>query len=98
MYELEDGVPIPPIKRRSKNTPRRKYPFESMKIGTVMYVPDKTIETASTHAHKVASYLGYKFTIRTIDILRDSGTGRWRLAADDELGDAMLGVGIWRIQ
>lgn len=87
--ETQKGVPIPPIKRAR----RPKYPFETMEVGAMFFVPGKPRGRLVTYVSTMAKKLGRKFTTRHLH-MRETVEG-FVVAEAGERG-AVEGVGVWR--
>lgn len=94
MFELQRGVPIPPVKR-SVTPVRRKYPFEDMQVGDFFFVDGKTKNTLGTHVSTVGKELGRKFSTR-LTFARKNKSG-WEICEPGDKG-AVQGVGVWRVE
>lgn len=88
------SVPIPKT-IRPQGGRARKYPFETMEVGEMFFVPNKTRNTMSTHASTVGKKLGKKFATRLTTMVETS-TG-WKPCAPGYPG-AVVGVGVWRVK
>lgn len=93
MFELQRNVPIPPVNRSGRTPRRRKYPFESMKVGEMFFVPNKTKNTLNTHLAAVSKQLGHKYRSR-LTFMRQGEDG-WELC-DPQHPAAVQGIGVWR--
>lgn len=91
MYEVQKGVPIPPVDHGPKQ--RRKYPFDTMEVGDMFFAPGKTTATISAHVSTVAKALNRKFTTRQT-VMRKTRSG-WE-ACQPGVAGATKGVGVWR--
>lgn len=92
MFEVRKDVPIP--KAMSPKPPaRRKYPFETMGVGGMFFVPHKAKNTMAPHASSVGRKLGRKFVTRLTHMLE--GPKGWEPCAASDAG-AVLGIGVWR--
>lgn len=92
MFEIKKGVKIPaPI----VPTKRLKYPFETMAVKDMFFVPGKERNTLSTHVSTVGRTLGRKFVTR-LCYMREDLEG-WKPCEADTPG-AVLGIGVWRTE
>lgn len=94
MHEVQEGVPIPKITRAGA-AKRRKYPFEDMAVGAMFFAPGKTAASLGTHASKVGSALGRKFSVRSCTMRQVDDA--WQLCEPEDK-DAVDGVGVWRVE
>lgn len=94
MHEPIKNIPLPSAvaSRRGKGRPR-KYPFETMEVGDMFFVPNRTKNNMTTHASAVGSKLGKKFATRRIYMTKEDG--QWRSCESHEEG-AIMGIGVWR--
>ena len=90
MLDVQEGIPLPPKKRRRV---RLKYPFESMEVGEFFFVPHKPTNNMAPYVSSVGKRLGKKFYTRHVHMKRT--LAGWEPCADDTKG-AVLGVGVWR--
>lgn len=95
MLKLQSNVPVPRTIRPSARGRRRKYPFESMKIGSFFFVPGITRDQIYGHVWSVGKQLGVKFTTR-LAYMRQVGE-EWQPCDQNDMG-ATLGVGVWRTE
>lgn len=91
MYKVQSDIPVPPVTRRVRRP--RKYPFETMEVGAMFFVPNKTAAALGTHVGKSGKVLGRTFAVRSVT-MRDN-CGVWELCDADAPG-ATTGVGVWR--
>lgn len=95
MYEINKGIPLPPIDR-SGNGSRRKYPIETMEVGDQLFVPGRASRSVSAYISRISKGLPGKFTARACWMKKDAD-GRWQLT--EERGPpATEGTGVWRIE
>lgn len=91
------NVPLPSaVVARVGGGRRRKYPFETLDVGEMFFVPDRVKNNITTYASAVGKKLGRKFATRLMH-MRPTGKddSPWEVcAADDPL--ACLGIGVWR--
>lgn len=92
MYDVVKDVPLPPIRRNKKRV--RKYPFETMAVGEMFFVPTKTRNLLTTQASAATAELGFKFSTRTVT-MKQVGTD-W-VMCDVSEPEAVAGIGVWRI-
>lgn len=94
MHETIKNVPIPSaVSARQRVGRRRKYPFNTMDVGEMFFVPNRTKNNLTTHASAVGRKLGRKFATRLMH-MRDTGD-HWEPCAESDDG-AVIGVGVWR--
>ncbi len=94
MHEVQKNIPIPRAMRPSAPA-RRKYPFETMDVGDMFFVPGKAKNTLATHVSTVGAQLGRKYGTRVL-YMRETIEG-WKPCEPDEDG-AVIGVGVWRTE
>ncbi len=94
MYKAHSGVPLP--KPIMPKTPRRKYPFETMEVGDMFFVPDQPKNTLVTWCSTVGTKLGRKFTTRVTHVIPDK-QGNPQVVEPDTDG-AVQGIGVWRTE
>lgn len=92
MFNVQSYVPIPKA-ARLKPVARRKYPFDTMKLREMFFVPGKTKNTLTTHACTVGKQLNKRFETRLTYMHRLDG--KWVPCEADAPG-AKLGIGVWR--
>jgi hypothetical protein len=90
MYEIIDNVPIPTSIRMG----RRKYPFDTLNVGSMFCIPGKTKNTMGTHASTIGKRLNRRFQTKLI-YMTETDMG-WMPAEADAKG-AELGIGVWRV-
>jgi len=95
MLPVQRNIPMPKALRTAP-APRRKYPFEDMKVGDMFFVPNKTKNTLATHASTVGKALDRKFVTR-LAYMAATKRGGWDQATHETPG-AVLGVGVWRVR
>ena len=97
MHQPMKNVPLPSaMASRTGSGRQRKYPFDTMEVGEMFFVPDREKNNLTTHASAVGRQLGRKFATR-LTHMRPTGdeAAPWEpCGADDP--DANLGVGVWR--
>lgn len=95
MFKLQSNVPLPKTIRPRARGRRRKYPFESMKVGSFFFVPGITREQIYGHVWQTGKQLNMRFSTRACYMREVSG--EWQLCGDQSEKGATLGVGVWRI-
>lgn len=92
MHEVQRNIPVP---KPEKVMPRRgrKYPFESMEIGDMFFVPGRTKNNLMSLASITGKNLNRKFTTR-LTFMVESLDG-WQQATKDT-PRAVQGIGVWR--
>ena len=95
MFKLQSNVPLPRTIRPRARGRRRKYPFESMQIGSFFFVPGIERNQIYGHVFKVGKELGMKFATRACHMQKVGDA--WQPCDQLEKG-ATLGVGVWRIE
>jgi hypothetical protein len=95
MFAIQKNVAIPKT-IRSAPPSKRKYPFDSMEIGDMFFVPGKTKNTMATHASSVSKKLGKKFKTQLV-YMAELEDGSWEpTVSTDE--DGVIGIGVWRTE
>jgi len=92
MHEVQRNVPIPKV---AKTEGRRKYPFESMAVGDMFFVPGKTKNTLTAITSTAGRKLKRKFTTR-LCYMAETRDG-WKQVPSSAKG-ATIGVGVWRVK
>lgn len=93
MYEINKGIPLPPIKRSSGP---RKYPIETMEVGDQIFIPGRPSKSVSAYISRISKGLPGKFTARACFMAKDSD-GNWQ-PCDPGGPPATEGTGVWRIE
>jgi hypothetical protein len=82
MIEIENGIPIPAIKRLASGR-RAKYPFSALAVGQSFFVPNQPGKTNRQliiaivgSAQHITRKTGHRFTSRTVE----GGIRVWRFA------------------
>jgi hypothetical protein len=96
VLKLQTNVPLPRTIRPRARGRRRKYPFESMQIGSFFFVPGITREQIYGHVWKTGKQLNMKFSAR-LCYMRNDAADNWQPCEATETG-ATLGVGVWRTE
>ena len=94
-FKVKAGVKLPTVEETKNRTPR-KYPFDTVKVGEIFFVPDKTADKFSTYAARQAKLLGRKFRSQTIVMRQDLQTNEWELCKSGAPG-AKRGTAVTRI-
>lgn len=94
MYEINKNVPKPAASQPPRPS-RRKYPFEEMAVGDMFFVPNRPRNTLATHVSTVGKQLGRKFSTRMVKMVETEAG--WELAKDDD-PNAVVGIGVWRVE
>ena len=94
MIDVQKNIPVPHPDKTVPRGPRRKYPFETMQVGDMFFVPHKTRNTLMSHVSVTGKSLGKKFTTR-LTYMVESLDG-WKQATKDT-PHAVQGIGVWRI-
>lgn len=92
-YPIQKNIPIPKTIRK-KVFFRRKYEFETMDVGDMFFVPNRSKNTLATHASTVGRALGKKFITKLAYMHLVKGA--WVPCEDTDEG-ATLGIGVWRV-
>ena len=72
MIEIQVGVPIAPIERKTRVS---KYPWHAMEIGDSFFVADLTARGFAGSVYSAGKRSGKKFTVRAMD----GGVRVWRI-------------------
>lgn len=91
---IQKKIPVPKT-LRPRGGRARKYPFETMQVGDMFFVPNRERNTLATHASTVSKKLGKRFTTRLTHMLETSSG--W-VPCEPEHPKAVLGIGVWRTQ
>ena len=89
-FDVKPGVAIPPPGRPPK------YPFKTMAVDEMFFVPDKTTEIMSTYAALQGRKLDKKFTTQMAFMRQPTKGGAWEPCRDTSPG-AVHGVVVRRI-
>lgn len=91
-------IPIPEIDRRPKG-PQRKFPLDTMGVGGVLLLPNRTSKAVSAYVSRIARNLPGKFSARQCWMRpRDTPDGvEWDRCAPEDDG-AVKGVAVCRIE
>jgi hypothetical protein len=93
VFRLQSNVPLQKTIRPRARGRRRKYPFESMQIGSFFFVPGLTRQQIYGHVWQVGRELNMKFSTR-LCYMREVNE-EWQ-PCDQLAKGATLGVGVWR--
>ena len=91
MYKIQKAVTKPRIARKG---PPEKYPFSTMAVGDMFFVPDRKKNTVAPHASKKGRALGRKFSTRML-WMHQTKSGVW-VTSSANTPKAVYGVGVWR--
>lgn len=91
LLPVQKDVPLP---TRQPRQPRRKYPFETMNVGDMFFVPERTVKSMSAYVSRTTKDLAATFNVRKTWMYRDSDD-EWVLCSEDH-PRAVLGAGVWR--
>lgn len=94
MFPVQRNVPLPKAARVARRG-RRKYPFETMEVGDMFFVPNRSRNTMTPHVSAEGKALGRKFATRLVHMV-ETKRG-WVIAKEDTAG-AVQGVGVWRVE
>lgn len=95
MYELQSDVPLADVVPGKRKGRRSKYPFESMRVDDMFFVPNKDKNTLAAYVWSVGTELGRKFASRLTYMKRVGD--KWEPCdADDP--KAVRGIGVWRTE
>lgn len=96
MFKVQAGVPLPEINRSAK-TPRRKYPFETMAVEDMFFIPGKSCKSVSAYVSRATKDVPGKWSARQCWMWQDQRTGDWRDCTPSAAG-AVQGTGVWRVE
>ena len=77
MFEIRKNVPVPASTREGFRKPS-KYPFTSMEVGDMFFVPGAK-KSFSSLVSANSKRLGRKFTVRSVTNGEVAGMGCWRV-------------------
>lgn len=77
MFETRAGIPIPATVREGFSKPS-KYPFKTMEVGEMFFVPEAK-KSFSSLASAAGKRLGRKFSTRAVEDNGVAGIGCWRV-------------------
>lgn len=93
VYKIIRNEPVARIARSNLGS-CRKYPFETMDVGDMFFVPNRNRNTMTTLVCTTGKRLERKFVSRMV-YMRDLGDSQWTTCAPAAVG-ATLGIGVWR--
>jgi hypothetical protein len=96
LVHIQRNVPQPKKIRTSTGSRPRKYPFADMDVGSMFFIPNKTKNTLSSYLSTVSKRLGCRFSSRMLTMKQDR-KGQWTPCPATDT-DAILGIGVWRIE
>lgn len=92
MFEVYDGVPVPPVKRPSGP---RKYPVRTMTVGQMFFVTGRKSRSVGAYIARITKDIEAKFIVRHC----------WVVFKDDKPVEvpegtpgAEEGTGVWRTE
>ena len=91
-YAVKKGASLPPPR---VGVSRHKYPFATVGIGDMFFVPDKTTKQLSTYAALCGRKLGRRFRTQTAHMRQDLLTNEWEPCKPGAIG-SRRGVAITR--
>lgn len=100
-YVPQKGIAVWPVDRAPKN-PNRKYPFPTLKVGEMIFIPGAVTKKMSAYVSKETKDLPGKFVTRhgfmRAAVQDDEGVvTRWEEVAEDAPG-AVEGTAVWRTE
>jgi hypothetical protein len=95
VFQLQSNIPLPRTIRPKAKGRRRKYPFESMQVGSFFFVPGIVREQIYGHVYHTGKQIGFKFAVRACYMRHVSD--EWQICEANDKG-ATLGVGVWRTE
>jgi hypothetical protein len=94
MLKIKKRVPMPEPRRPQR---KRKYPFESMAVGDMFFVPGGSAKSVSSYASLIGAKLEKKFNTRQVFAIHRSDG--WQVVDDpSDHPKAVEGIGVWRKQ
>lgn len=94
LLSVQKGVPMPEIDRSPKGA-RRKYPVDTMAVGDMFFVQNRTSKSVSAYISRITKNLPGKFTARHCWMRFEAG--KWVTAEANSPG-AVEGAGVWRLE
>jgi len=94
MFEVKKDIPIPE-NVGAKGSSRSRYPFQSMDVGDMFFIPNQTKNTFSAQTWKYGRRHGVKFATRMLH-MKESLDG-WETCEPTTKG-AVQGIGVWRVK
>lgn len=92
VLKVYDGVPMPPARRPK----RRKFPFETMRVGQMVFDPDRSTRSVSAYVSRVTRSMPGKFRARHCWVVFDENE-QPREVPEGTPG-AIEGTGVWRTE
>ena len=92
-FKVKPGVELPPARRAGR---ARKYPFDTLAVGELFFVPDQTTANLTTYASLQGRKLGRKFRTQMAIMRQDLETDEWEVCQAGAPG-AKNGVAIERV-
>lgn len=95
-------VTIPIVKgaalpKPAYNGRKTRYPFETMEVGDMFFLPDRTTNSFATYVSLQGRKLNRRFRTRFMHMHRDTPEAAWQECEKDAPG-ACQGVGVWRVE
>lgn len=91
-FEVISDIPLPTNSRVTAG--ESKYPYATLNVNQLFFIPNKTKNTMATSASTAGKRLGRKFSTRLIKMVRENN--KWRKAQPGEEG--VIGIGVWRVE
>lgn len=91
MYEVQKGVPIPP--RELPPRGNRLYPFETMQVGEMFFVPNRQKNNLGGYVWAAAKRYKRRFSTR-MTYMRQEDSKWVQTTKDDPSG--VRGIAVWR--
>ena len=92
MHSVEKNISIPKAIRQSPPS-RRKYPFDTMEVGDMFFVPDREKNNLAAHTSTMGKKLKRKFVTRLTHMCEEKES--W-VSCDPSEENAVMGIGVWR--
>lgn len=94
-FKVKKGVVLPSPDRTGKGKPR-KYPFDSLEVNEICFIPDTTTYKISSYVGRRGRELNKKFTTQMATMRQDLQTNEWELCKPGAVG-SKRGVAVCRI-
>lgn len=94
MFEVYYDVPLPKSNRAPKGV-QRKYPIDTMRVGGMFFVPERTAKAVSSYISRIAKGHTGKFTTRRCWVVFNNGKPT---EVDAGTEGAIEGTGVWRVE
>lgn len=92
MFPVQTGIPVPAI-TRARSSERRKYPVDTMPVGGMFFVPDRSTRQVSAYISRITKRLPGTYVTRPATMVKNDD--KWVPAEPGSPG-ATEGTGVWR--